>query len=184
MPDPALLTPLGQRMLNRWPPFLRDVPEFVAIAHACAKAIEDAEGKLEQVRRQGSPREADIFLKEWEVVFGAPVEPAGESIEQRQNTVMAYLRRLRGVPYGTTWSEKVQLLVGPGFTVEEHDPNDVLSPAANVVRVTIPFAPGSARYQQLVGVLREITPAHLDVQLVYDSDGFLLDLSLMDLETL
>lgn len=184
MPALAALTPLGRRMLARYPPFVRDVPEFIAINHACARLLEEVAGLVEQVRRQSSPRLADIMLREWEAVFGAPIEPAGTSVEQRQLAAVAYARRLRGVPYGLTWLDKIALLVGPGFTPSEHDPHNPATPAANVVRVTIPFAPGSGRYVQLLSVLREITPAHLDIQLVYDADAFLLDFSLLDLQEL
>lgn len=184
MADARPLTTLGRRMLNRWPPFLQDVPEFRAIAHASARLVTYVDGLVEQTRRQFSPRLADVALREWEAVFLAPIEPPGQTIDQRHTTVLAYLRRLRGTPYGTTWNEKVGLLVGPGFTAFEHDPDDVTSPAAYVVKLAIPFAPGSERYNQLLAGLREITPAHEDIQLVYDADGFLLDLSLLDLEEL
>lgn len=184
MSDDRPLTALGIRMLRRWPPEIQEVPEFRAIAHASARMVEYVDSLVALVRAQYSPRQATISLREWEAVFVAPIDPPGQTDEQRQTTVVAYLRRLRGVPYGITWGEKVGLLVGPTFTPFEHDPNDLTSPPAYVVRVTIPFAPGSERYIQLLASLREFTPAHEDIQLVYDADGFILDLSLMDLEEL
>lgn len=170
-------------MLSRWPPFLQDVPEFVAIAHASALAIEDAEAKLEQARDQRWPNTADIMLREWEAILGAPISPAGQTLTERRSTVLAYLQRLRGTPYRLTWNQKVAMLIGSVYTLEEHDPADPASPAAHVIRVKTPYAPGSAYYAQLFQALRDITPAHLEIQLVF-TGGFLLDDSPLDVGAL
>lgn len=57
------------------------------------------------------------------------------------------------------------------------------SPDADTIAVTLPYAPDSDLYARTERLLREITPAHIDLALGFTS-GFVLDVSVLDEEPL
>lgn len=184
MPDPALLTDLGREFRDSAPVILRNSPEHLAVWHSYAKELERLEAKIEQVRAQFWPQTADILLGVYEAILKITVGgPVGATLEERRDLVLTYLRKLASTPAGSDWVANVTELVGAGWSYEEHDPANPSSPPADTIRVHLPFAPSSGRYAQTERLLRDITPAHLDIILTY-SGGFILDQSQLDQEGL
>lgn len=183
MPDPALLTDLGELHRSWLPVALRDSPDHLAVIHPIAKEIERLEATVETVRAQFFPQTADILLKAWEAELGITIEPVGVSVADRRDIVIAFLRKLRSTPSGSDWVADITELVGSGWSYEEHIPGDAGSPPENTIRIHLPFAPSSTLYARTERLIREITPAHLDLILAF-TGGFLLDQSQLDQETL
>lgn len=179
MPDPDLLTPLGQAFRDAAPVALRDDPDYLAIWHADARECERLAVKIELVRSQFVPATADVLLKVWEVQVGTTIAPEGKTDEERRQVIAARLLMMSADASGLAWQEKVTTLIGPSWTYEEHDPAVPGSPAANTVRVHVAFPPDSGRYRLVERMLEDITPAHVDVVLVF-TGGFQLDRSQMD----
>lgn len=182
MPDPSVLTPRGLAMLAMLPPQVRESPDYQGVIHAQAREVELLESKIEAVRAQLNPLTADeLLLKAWEALLGLTVEPVGLTVAQRRTTIVAFLQRLKTSPFGSDWEENVTRLVGPGWTYAEHDGSDPSSPPPYTIRVQLPFAPTSRLYLLLERLLRDITPANLDIELQYVG-GFILDESQLDQE--
>lgn len=179
MPDPSLLTPLGQAMLAQLPPAVRGSIDYMAVIHAYAKEIETVEAAIEQVRAQFNPMTADTLLPAWEVEVRLPVGGLpGQTLEQRRAAVVGRLSK----PFsgqGRDWERAITAMVGPGWSYLEHDPANPSSPAPGVIQVTIPWASGTGQFTGLVTQIRDITDAHLQVE-VLSSAPFLLDESQMD----
>lgn len=183
MPDPAVLTDLGRSMLADLPGFLRDDPDYQGVIHAYAKEIELLEGRLQGMVGEFFAQTAtEKGMRIWEAELQLPIEPAGRTLEERRTIVLAYLARLSGDPSGRSWVENVTQLIGPGWTYVEHDPHDPLGPPEYTLRIHLNLDPGSPRWGDIYRLLREITPAHLELALVGEG-GFVLDISHLDEET-
>lgn len=183
MPAESALTPLGLKWRSWLPTALRDSPDHLAVLHATARETERLEAKIEQVRAQFFSQTADVLLKVHEWQLGTAMEPVGQTLAQRRETVRALLLKQAGDPSGTSWQAMVTRLIGPGWSYEEHDPDNPLGPPADTLLVRLPFPPASDRYAQAERLLRAITPAHLDLVLSYVG-GFVLDQSQLDQEGL
>lgn len=179
MPRP--LTERGEEYRSWLPERLRDSPDHLAVIHAQSRELDRLEAAIEQVRVQFFPQTADILLGLWERVLGLTVEPSGVTIAERRGYVIARLRALASTPEGRDWVANVSSMVGPGWEYEEHVPGDVTSPPENTIRVTLPYPPTSSLYQQTERLIRDITPAHLDLIVTF-SGGFVLDQSQLDQE--
>jgi hypothetical protein len=176
-----VLTARGEQWRSWLPVVVRDSPDHLAVIHACAVEMERLEAAIEQVRQQAFPQHADVLLKVWEFMLRITIEPVGVSLADRRLVVLATLRKMRSTPEGRDWVDNVTALVGPGWTYEEHDPHDAGSPPPYTVRISLPFAPSSSAYARAETLIRDITPAHLDLILAFPG-GFLLDESQLDQE--
>lgn len=181
MPAEAALTDRGRMWRDRLPTKLQRSPDHVAVIHSVTKEIERAEEAIEQVRRQLFPHSADLLLGVYEWMLGITVEPEGVSVEDRQQLVLAQLRKLRSSPEGRDWVANVTALVGPGWSYEEHIAGDPGSPPENTILIHLPFPPASTYYAAAERLIRVITPAHLDLTVTF-VDGFKLDESQLDQE--
>jgi hypothetical protein len=178
-PGARPLTALGLAMLLDLPPVLQRSTDYQAIIHPIARELEALEATIEQLRAQFNPATADILLPAWEYMVKLPVGGAGSSIDQRRQKLIARLRKVEGQSEGREWEAQITELVGPGWAYEEHDTGDPTSPAANVIRITLPFLPSSPSYQEAIDQIREITPAHLSLSFS-SAAGFVLDESELD----
>lgn len=183
MPDPALLTPLGQSFRDSAPVVVRDDPDYLGVWHSTARELERLAAAVETVRAQLFPQTADVLLAAWEFLSRITVEPGGQTIEQRRATVMAMLLKSSASPAGSDWVANVTALVGAGWTYSEHIPGDPASPPEGTLRIHVPFAPDADLYMLTERLLRDITPAHLDIELTF-AGGFVLDESQLDQEGL
>lgn len=177
------LTALGEDMRDSLPPILRESPDYLAVIHALAKECERVQATIEIVRRQFNPAKASLLLGVWERITKQTVAPAGRSELERQTLVTNRLRKMLALGFGSAWQEQVTLIVGPGWTYEEHDAGKGGSPTEGSIRIKLPFESADSRYLDAVSAVREITPAHL--LLSFESaGGFVLDETAMDLGTL
>lgn len=167
--------------MARLPAVFHDSPEHLAMVHCLANEMDRLDARIEIVRRQFFPQTADVLLKVWELMVRVTIEPVGVSVEERRATVLAQLRRMLASPQGRDWVANVTQLVGPGWSYEEHDPDDVGSPPENTVRIRLPFPPSSSSYARAEALIRDITPAHVDLEVGFIG-GFVLDESQLDQE--
>lgn len=180
MPDPSVFTPLTLQMLGSLPPQLRDSVDYQAVQHALARELALLQSRIETVRAQFNPRTADgTLLKGWEALLRLTVEPVGQTVAQRRATVIAMLQRLRTSPAGSDWEAAVTRLLGAGWTYQEHVEGDATTPPAYTIRVKLPYPPSGNLYPLTLRLLRDITPAHLDIQLQY-TGGMVWDESQWD----
>lgn len=175
------LTDRGLAMLGTLPPVLRDSVDYQAVIHAAARELDLLEAAAEQVRSQFSPSTADILQDAWELTTGLPVGGAGQSLAQRQMSSTKAVRQVLGAGSGLTWEERITDLIGSGWTYEEHIAGDGSSPAANTIRITLPFPPEGALYAQTLVKIRQWTAAHIAIELASTS-GFILDESQLDIQ--
>lgn len=178
-PGKRVLTALGIEMRDSMPPILRESPDYLGVIHALAKECERARAALEIVRAQFNPATATVLLGVWERMTRQTVAPVGKSEAERQALVTARLRKMLSLGEGSSWEEQVTLLLGPGWLYEENIPGDMSTPAEGVLRITLPFSPEDPRYAAAPAQLREITPAHLELEFASEA-GFVLDESELD----
>lgn len=163
-------------MLEDLPPFLRDDPTVQASLQVIASEYDRVQTLAEEIRRTRFPQYADDangFLAQWERVLGLPVAPS-LSVEQRRAIVLAHLRK-RHASAGSDWEQAVQdALGGVPFSYTE-------GPEDYTIHVTIPFGGTSLSAARAEALLREITPAHLQIVTSY-SEGFLIGISRIGIE--
>jgi hypothetical protein len=173
---------LTMELLEDLPPVLREDPDMQAIIYCQAKEHERLQQTMDRVAANLFPQTADeLGMPWWEALLGLPVEPVGQTLAQRRETVMVYLSALRASGTGRWWVDTVSRLVGPGFEYEEHIAGDGGSPPAYTIRITLPFPPEGDRFRLLEGLLQQITDAHIDLVLS-STEGFHLDQSQLDQE--
>jgi hypothetical protein len=178
-----VLTALGIEMRDSLPPVLRDSPHYLGVINALSRECERLAAKMEVVRAQLNPGAADLLLGVWERIVRETVEPGGESLAERRAAVTARLRKMLTIGEGSAWEEQVTALIGPGWTYTEHIPGDATTPEPGILRIKLPFPPEGSRYLEARDLIREVTPAHLEIELE-SGEGFLLDESDLDLETM
>lgn len=184
-PREDLITPLGWAMIDSLPPILREDPDYRALMHCAAREIERVEATIEDVRTQLIPVNAtDLGLQAWEHLLRLPVAPSGETIEVRQITVANRLAALGGDPAGTDWVRRMNRRLGNvAWSYEEHQPGVGGTPAAQTLRIRLPFVVNSEPWNQAVKAFREETPSELALTFLGEG-GFILDASQLDLDTL
>lgn len=177
------LSALAREWIEGLPPILRDSRHYQAVIQSLAKECERADAAIETVRRQFNPARADVLLSAWEQITRQPIEPSSLTLAERRVAVIAHLRKMLTIGEGSEWVLQVAALVGPGWSYEEHNPANPASPAPNVLRIQLPWPPTNSRYAEAQRQIREITPAHL--QLEYGApagSGFVLDVSELDVD--
>lgn len=177
------LTPLGVQMREALPPALQESTDYMGVIHACAKECERLAAHIETVRNQFNPGIADLLLGVWERITRQTVAPPGTPLAERQKAVTARLRKMLALGRGSAWEEQVTLLFGVGWSYEEHRAGVGTSPPEGVLRIKLPYGPSDPRYLNSITQLREITPAHLELQFSAEG-GFILDKSLLDVEAM
>jgi hypothetical protein len=179
MPDPSVLSPLGQAMREQIPPALRNSYDYLAVINALSKELDLLEAAIEQVRAQFDPSTADVLLGAWEWQLNLPVGGGGSDITARRVRVLTRLRKVLSGGGGREWEATISDIVGPGWTYLEHDPNDPSSPADGIVQITVPFPSGTSKFIEARNQIRDITDAHLQVVFL-SSQAFELDISELD----
>lgn len=179
-PDPALITPLGWELISDLPPILRDDPEHRAVQHCHAKETARQEEALEEVRAQFIPTTATTLgLPWWERLVRITVEEGSLTEEQRRTLIIGYIQNLQFVLSRYGWKVALDGILGPGWSYAEHDPDDPGSPAANTVRIFIPFPLSSTLYAETNRLIRKFTDAHIALELIAPDD-LAMDFSLLD----
>lgn len=160
------------------PPILRDEPDLQAAYYCMAMETDRMEARLEDIRAQLLPSTATVNLPGWEALLRLPGTGPDEA---RQAALRLRMAGLAADPSGLNWIDRAQARLGPGvvWTYEEHIPGDGSTPAAQTLRISLPYGGASAEMAAAKQIFREETPAELDLIFV-SSDGFLLDSSEMD----
>jgi hypothetical protein len=180
LPDRPL-TPLGWEMLRDLPPVLEEDPHYRAVIHAYAWEVDLLQDRVNRLIAALQPAtEDELGLPLWEALLH--LSPSG-SRQSRSRVVQSNIQRVGGATEGRDWEDAVTKLIGPSWTYREHQAGVTGTPPAYTVRVILPYPPTSDRYGDVRRLLREITPAHLDLEVIYEG-GFLVDYSQLDLEIL
>lgn len=178
-PSPANFTasPKAVAMLETLPPWCHGDPDIRAAIYCYAKEIERLESTLDDLLLQMFPTEAGALgLPWWERLVRITGDPTTQTLTQRRAAVVAYLQKMNSSPSGADWEANVTRLVGPGWSYTE-------GPEPYTLHITLPFSPTSSDFLTVERLIREITPAHLDLVLGF-AGGFILDSSLLDQEPL
>ena len=162
--EPALL-------LDDLPPFEQSAAEVQAVLRAVANELARIDAGRQALIQNFFPLSADVLLPMFESLLGLPVNPTGLSLDSRRQLAATYMQRLKSEGRGLDWIALLTALVGT-WNYAEHDPANVLSPAAYTVNVNIP--------QALAGVawplIRDVTPAHLVINEGY-IEGFFVGIT-------
>jgi hypothetical protein len=137
MPDQ--ISTEAEEMLDLLPPFLATAIDAQAILDVLAREIKRIDEAKENLRDNFYPQRGEDYLKVWEDLLGLTVEPLDKTLNQRRNSIAAFLAGLKAGGSGDAWEESLTRLIGTGWSYEEHDPDDGGSPDPYVVKVTIPF---------------------------------------------
>lgn len=177
MPAWAAITPLGEEMLRETPGWIHEDPDFIAVIHCHAKETERQLEMAAAIRDDCIPtRASSRGLEWWEMYFEMPVNPVGQSVEQRRTSILSRLKREPPLSSGLSWEAALTAMIGEGWTYEEH-------PAEFKITLTIPFPPGSETFERVKEQVPKMPswPCHLELELL-SSEGFVLDLSQLDAE--
>jgi hypothetical protein len=162
------LTGRGKVMFDDLPPLYDNDETVAAILQAMGNEFQRIEDAANVIRRGMFPQSADDtygLLSLWETLLGLPVAAAGVGVAARQANVLARLRG-RGSGAGADWVATLTSLIGTGWNYQE-------GPGDYVVTIYLPFAAGGDASIRAQNLARAITPAHLDIAVVFD-EGFLV----------
>lgn len=123
------------------------------------------------------------YLSIWERMLGLSENPAAMSLAERRDRVVAFARKRAGQASGLAWEEGVSALIPAGWSYEEHVEGDAGTPAANWLRVFLPFGSTQSTAEDARKLLRSMTPAHLELEIVY-GEGFIIGVDQLGIEQL
>lgn len=123
------------------------------------------------------------FLEIWERIVGLNEAPPNLTLQQRRDRVVAFRRQAKGQASGLAWEEAVTALIGTGWTYTEHIEGDVSTPNVHVVRVNLSVGSGTDEAEIAEKLLREITPAHIDLEINH-GEGFQLGIDVLGTDVL
>jgi hypothetical protein len=158
-------------MVSELPQYERAAIEIQAVLHAVANELQRLEAARQALILNFLPATADALLPMFEQLLALPINPPLR-LASRQQLVLATMRRLKGQGRGLDWEDTITQLVGPGWSYQEHDPNDANSPPPNTVMIQIPQAYAGIGWP----FIRDLTPAHLAINEGY-SEGFFVGIT-------
>lgn len=154
-------------MMATLPPFYVNDELMKALFLATGNELQRIEDAAIAIAASMFPQNADDtygMLAIWEGELGLPIKPAA-SIATRRQLVLARLQtRNRG--YGSDWVAAMTAAIGSNWTYQE-------TPADSKITIYFPWASGSFSAVQIEGFARLITPAHEEVDVVFDR-GFVI----------
>ena len=124
-----------------FPPFMRDSYDILGTLRAIEGELTRLEIARQQMILSWFPATADGLLGLWEGILDLPVEPPQVTLIDRQNAVLAYMRRLKNEGTGLLWEQNITQLVGPNWSYQEHNNDDGASPDPYVIKILLPFGP-------------------------------------------
>lgn len=164
-----VLSAITTRMLGYMPPYWSEEPFAQAILSALGNEVQRISDRMDSIRSGFFPQNADDtykILSLWEEHFGLPVNPVGATLLARQNLVQAHFQA-RSASKGSDWvAAMTQAMAGIVWSYEE-------GPAAYTITIFVPWVAGSYTAVQIETFARNITPAHLDVAVEFDT-GFIV----------
>jgi hypothetical protein len=154
------LTDKGEEFVGMLPRHIRDAPSFQKVLDVKAREFERIEDAIDDIILNSFYQTATWGLALFELEYGLPVEPSGVSDADR--------RTLIALKYASVFGR-----VGVDFKsiVEAAAPGSVVTMNYNTseVEIKMPLAVDAAIETQLEVVLREIVPAHLDLNVQYST---------------
>lgn len=143
-------------LLSDLPPYEQATYEIVAATQAIGNELARIETARLSLMMNFSPATALVMLPVFEYQLGLPISPPQLTIGQRRQFVLAALGRLKSGGSGLAWENAITSLVGSNWSYQEHNPADITSPAANILRLTLPigtpaFAPPSLTATPITG---------------------------------
>ncbi|MDT7782067.1 MAG: Bacteriophage Mu-like, Gp48 [Pseudonocardiales bacterium] len=179
-----VMTAMGRELLELYPPFLRRVPLIQGVCNAVGGEVELQDAMLDELERNLTAATAEEHLGLWESQMGLTVDPPGLSVAQRQALVRGYMALMVASGSGLDWEATITLVLGTsGWSYLTNDPSNPSSPPPHVVRLYLPYAPGSMSASIAVKLVRAATPAADQIDVFY-TQGFILDESLLDSDPL
>jgi hypothetical protein len=160
-------------LLGDIPGYLYDDEYVRAFKNAVARELQRIEDFMLAVRLGIFPQHADDelgFLEIYERLFGLAIKPPGVTVEQRRATILAHFRK-RHSAAGSDWEAAIDGILGTSWTYVEE-------PSLYRVTITIPHGPGTVQAGQVESLVREVTPAHLEVRILF-STGFQVGINLV-----
>lgn len=167
------LTQRARIILGDMPPWYEVDEISTTVILVLAKELERIEGFIREVQWQMFPEHAnDVYgiLGRWEEFFGLPVQP-NVPLETRQQIVAAQLAKRRSAT-GHDWELAVTTALGSGDWDYSEGPGNYQ------VTIRYPYRPGAYTSVQVANLIREITPAHIQILASY-RQGFLIGISLV-----
>ena len=176
MPTVELTSATGQRMLDNLPPYYSKDETVLSYLQVVGSELDRAEVAVENVRDGFFPHKAsDTFrlLGMWEASLRLPVEQG--SVETRRALLLSKIRGRRSGS-AVQWRDFVTTSLGSSsWKQAEH------YPGSYQLSVSVPYDPASVAGTTFAETLRQGTPAHL--QLILGFDGFIVDASTVDTES-
>jgi uncharacterized protein YmfQ (DUF2313 family) len=158
-----------QRMIETMPPYYRGESFIEGFMDAVGRELQRVEDRAAAIQQGMFPQNTDDvyrLLSMWELLLGLPVAPPGVALTTRRNLVTATLAS-RSQSSGAAWVASVnQAMGGTPWTYQE-------GPAASTITIYISFSPSSFNSVQVQQLVRNITPAHLDLAVAYNQ-GFVV----------
>lgn len=139
------------RWVGDLPPFERDSKDIQAALHAVGMEIERIDAARDSLRNGFYPAIGTDYLALWEQELSLSVNPPDKTLAQRQQSVLGFLRKLRGEGSGLDWIDRMNALLGTGWSYLEHTPGSPSPPAANTLLVTLPYSTAIAAPAGLAG---------------------------------
>lgn len=175
MPRPEL-SAKATELLEEMPPYLADSPWVQDMTDAVGREFERLEEFINYLRDHLRPTTASDeyrLLGLWEAAMGLPVEPEGVPLATRVNRVAAGARR-RLAGSGEGWVLALSLAVAnSSWKHLENTPGDYQ------LSIEVPFASTNIAAGTLEQLLRQLTPANLEVggDLITYGDSFRVGIS-------
>jgi hypothetical protein len=176
---PRVLSDDALDRLREYPGWSQNAPEHHAIALVTANESARLREHAQEVRDGLIPLHAnELTLPLWETMLRLPVNPEGQSIEQRRARVLSQLLATPPDPAGSSWEDRITTLIGPGWSYEEEEgPGE----EQQRLRVRVAASPGSVAFAFARRVIERERPAAWEL-IIESEEGFTLDLSELDLE--
>jgi uncharacterized protein YmfQ (DUF2313 family) len=174
-----MLTPTAQRMLATLPDYYQGEPLIERVVQARANEIDRIDALIDRVQVELQPANATDglgLLALWEKTLSLPARPAAATEAQRRAKVQAVLRSVGGSSSAETLTALAAAMAG-SFTVSRDTP----TPLSDTL--TIPYDPGTYNAAIVQIIAARLWPAHRRL-LLHFSNGFILDVSLLDQDTL
>lgn len=117
---PVSLADTTERLLDDLPPFMADSYDVQAVVDVVAREVDRIDAAKELLRANFYPQNGQDYLAIWEKTLGLAVNPLDKTLAQRQQTILANLGAVSGDASGLSWQERLDRLIGPGWTYQEY----------------------------------------------------------------
>lgn len=174
-----VLSDEAQRLLRKYPGWAQNAPEHQAVSVAVANESDRIRSKMREVREGMIPITANaLTLPLWETMLKLPVNPEGQTVEQRRARVLSAILAAPADASGLTWEARITALLGASWSYEEEEG---AGEAQQRIKVLIAAPPASTTFEFAKRIIERERPAAWTL-LIESTTGFVLDKSKLDLE--